>query len=62
MRHIVSGVIGLLLGCLIVVNFLRNGPQGQGAYAAGQLIALAVGVLLLLAGIYYLVLGIRTKR
>jgi hypothetical protein len=40
-----------------VTSFMRGGPQGSGAYAAGQTGALVFGVLLLIIGAYYLLKG-----
>jgi hypothetical protein len=55
MRNRIFGAIGLVWGVLILVNaFLRGGPQGSGAYAAGQTGALVFAVLLVIVGGYTL--------
>jgi hypothetical protein len=63
MRNIVGGAIGLLWGGAILIRFLlQGGPKGQGAYAAGEWIAVVFGLLLLSAGLYYLIQGLREKQ
>jgi hypothetical protein len=58
MRNRVFGAIGLIWGGLILVNgFMRGGPQGSGAYAAGQTGALVFAVLLVIVGGYYFLKG-----
>jgi len=58
MRNRIFGAIGVVWGAAIVVNtFLRGGPQGSGAYAAGQVGALVFAVLLVIVGGYYLLKG-----
>lgn len=58
MRNRIVGGIGVAWGGLILVNsFMRGGPQGSGAYAAGQTGALVFAVLLLIVGGYYLLKG-----
>jgi predicted phage tail protein len=55
MRNRVFGAIGVVWGGLILVSsFFRGGPQGAGAYAAGQTGALVFAVLLVIVGGYYL--------
>jgi hypothetical protein len=68
MRNFISGIVGVAFGGFILLNgFLRGGPQGAGAYRAGQIAAMAFGGLLLVGGMYYLVQGLKganapTKR
>jgi hypothetical protein len=58
MRNLISGIVGTLLGAAILLgSLLRGGPQGEGAYQAGQFVGLAFGVLFFFAGLYYLYLG-----
>jgi hypothetical protein len=58
MRNRIFGGIGVVWGGLILVTwFMRGGPQGSGAYAAGQTGALVFGVLLLIIGAYYVLKG-----
>jgi hypothetical protein len=58
MRNRIFGAIGLIWGGLILVNgFMRGGPQGSGAYAAGQTGALVFAVLLVIVGGYYVLKG-----
>lgn len=55
MRNKIFGAIGILWGGGILISaFMRGGPQGSGAYAAGQTSALVFGALLLIVGAYYL--------
>jgi uncharacterized membrane protein HdeD (DUF308 family) len=62
MRNLISGVVGIVLGAFILLgSLLRGGPQGEGAYRAGQVTALLFGLLCLVAGIYYLVKGIKER-
>jgi hypothetical protein len=57
-RNRIFGAIGVIWGgAMLVSAFLRGGPEGSGAYAAGQTTALAFGCLLLLVGGYYLLRG-----
>jgi hypothetical protein len=49
----------VLGGRIVLGSVLGGGPQGGGASGAGQVMGLLFGVLLLGAGIFYLVLGIR---
>jgi hypothetical protein len=51
MRNRILGAIGVIWG------FMTGGPQGAGAYKAGQTGALVFGVLLMLVGGYTLVKG-----
>jgi hypothetical protein len=58
MRNRIFGGIGVIWGTLILLNaFMRGGPQGSGAYAAGQTGALVFAVLLVIIGGYYLLKG-----
>jgi hypothetical protein len=60
MRNLISGIIGIVLGLAIVlVQILRGGRQGEGAFAVGQIIGLIMGVLFFVLGVVYLILGIR---
>lgn len=61
MRNRIFGAIGVIWGGVMLVSALfRGGPQGSGAYAAGQNAALVFAVLLVLVGGYYLVKGGKT--
>ena len=58
MRNRIFGAIGLVWGGLMLLSsFLQGGPQGSGAYAAGQTAALVFAALLVLVGGYYLMKG-----
>jgi hypothetical protein len=58
MRNRIFGGVGVVWGILILLNaFMRGGPQGSGAYAAGQTGALVFAVLLVVVGGYYLLKG-----
>jgi hypothetical protein len=60
MRNLISGIVGLTLGSLCLLsNLIKGGPQGEGAYFAGQVCGLIMGILFFLGGIVYLVLGVR---
>ena len=61
MRNRIFGAIGVIWGGVMLVSALfRGGPQGSGAYAAGQNAALVFAVLLVLVGGYYLAKGGKT--
>lgn len=63
MRNIIFGAIGVLWGAAILVSSMSGGSaQGSGAYANGAGAATFFAVLLLIAGGYYLVKGIRERR
>ena len=58
MRNRIFGAIGVTWGGLMLISsFMRGGPQGSGAYAAGQTGALVFAVLLVVIGGYYLAKG-----
>ena len=59
MRNRIFGAIGVLWGGLILFSTLVKRPmiEGSGAYAAGQLMALVLAVLLFGVGLYYLIKG-----
>jgi hypothetical protein len=58
MRNRIVGGIGVVWGGFILVSaIVRGGPQGSGAYAAGQTGALVFAVLLVIIGGYYLLKG-----
>jgi hypothetical protein len=60
MRNRIFGGIGVIWGGLMLVSaFLRGGPRGSGAYAAGQNAALVFAVLLVIVGGYYLLKGVQ---
>ena len=62
MRNRVFGAIGVIWGGAILASALfRSGPQGSGAYASGQIAGLVFGVLMFIAGIYYLLKDGRKK-
>jgi hypothetical protein len=62
MRNRIFGAIGMTWGGLMLVSsFMRGGPQGSGAYAAGQTGALVFAVLLVMIGGYYLAKGSAKK-
>lgn len=55
MRNRIFGAIGVLWGgAMLVSSLFRGGPEGSGAYAAGQTTALVFAVLLVLIGGYFL--------
>jgi hypothetical protein len=55
-RNRISGIIGTVWGAGIILSRLAGcNPQAQNqSYATGQNAALVFGVLLLIAGLYYL--------
>jgi hypothetical protein len=58
MRNRIFGAIGVIWGGLMLVSAIsRGGPQGSGAYAAGQTGAQVFAVLLVVVGGYYLLKG-----
>jgi hypothetical protein len=59
MRKLISGIVGLAWGGMILLyDLLNGGPQGEGAYHAGQMAGLITGILFFVLGAVYLVLGI----
>ena len=60
MRHLIGGIVGLLWGGgILLMAFLRGGPQGEGAYRAGSICGIVTGGLFFVAGAFSLFLGIR---
>jgi hypothetical protein len=57
MRNRIFGAIGVIWGSGILLGGIVRPPEGEGAYAAGQMTALVFGGLLLAAGAYYLIKG-----
>jgi hypothetical protein len=58
MRNRIFGGVGVIWGgAMLVKAFLHGGPEGTGAYAAGQTGALVFGGLLVIVGGYYLLMG-----
>lgn len=59
MRNRILGLIGVVWGGFILLN--RNSqnvaPTGDRAYDAGLKIGLVFGILLLVSGLYYLIVG-----
>ncbi len=56
MRNKIFGVIGILWGGAMVISMLTRGVRvGTGSYGAGVIIGQLMGVLMLVAGIYYVV-------
>ena len=54
MRNKVLGGIGILWGGLIVGRWVFSGmPVGYGPFAAGQFYGVMLGLIMLVAGIYY---------
>lgn len=60
MRNWISGIVGVVWGGLIVLRalFVVGLPTGDGALMTGYLIGVGIGVLMFLAGIYYIVKAI----
>jgi hypothetical protein len=62
MRSLISGAVGVLFGGFILFNFLiQGGAKGESAYRAGQYVALVMGILFFVGGVYYLVIGLREQ-
>ena len=58
MRNRIFGGIGVLWGgAVLVSSLMKGGPEGQGAYAAGQTGGMIFGGLLFVAGLYFLIKG-----
>ena len=53
-RNTVLPIIVLVWGALIVINMLTSGPEGSGAYAAGQLAAGVFGVVMVVLAVRHL--------
>ena len=60
MRNIIFGAIGVLWGSLLLLYSIFGPANQGGAYGAGQTAGTVFGVLMLGAGLYYLVQGIQT--
>ncbi|MFO0864870.1 MAG: hypothetical protein U0744_09500 [Gemmataceae bacterium] len=63
MRNIIFGGIGVVWGGGVVLYSLLSGSEVQirnGAFAGGKIAGLALGVLLLIVGGFYLVQGFRS--
>jgi hypothetical protein len=58
MRNIVLGALGVLSGALLLLEVLRRGLEGEGAYYAGQIAALASSPVLIGIGAFALFTGI----
>lgn len=55
MRNKVMGVIGILWGGAMTARWLMGGvPKANGAYGAGVIVGQTMGVMMLVAGLYYL--------
>ena len=53
MRDRIFGAIGIIWGgAILVFTVVRGGPQGRGAYGAGELAGVILGALMLIAGLY----------
>jgi hypothetical protein len=58
MRNRIFGGIGVIWGgAILIFSLIRGGPQGEGAYKAGQMTGMIFGGILLIVGLYYLVKG-----
>jgi len=63
MRNLISGIVGICFGSFILLGFvLRGGPRGAGGYLVGQYIALGMGALFVVGGVYYIVKGFNELR
>ncbi len=63
MRNRILGGIGVVWGgAILLFSLLKGGPQGEGAYAAGQTMGMIFGGLLLVVGFYYLIKGDGNKK
>ena len=58
MRNRIFGGIGVVWGAgVLIYSLLKGGPEGGGAYAAGQIGGMIFGGLLFVVGLYYLIKG-----
>jgi len=63
MRNLLSGIVGIVFGTFMLLgSLLRGGLQGGGAYLAGQVMGLVFGIVFLVAGVFYLVKGIKEVK
>src|SRR5205823_2379616 len=60
-NRIVGSICVLWGGAVVAYSLTKGGPQGQGAYTAGQTAGTVFGVVLLAVGLYYLVKGVGAK-
>ncbi len=64
MRRKIFGVIGVVWGGALLINWMVSGTpsSGSSAYQSGQTIGLIFGVLLLVAGAYALLTSSKRKN
>jgi hypothetical protein len=63
MRNRIFGAIGVIWGgAVLVYSLTKGGPQGQGAYAAGEIGAMIFGGVMFVVGLYYLIKGSGTSQ
>lgn len=63
MKNRIFGGIGVLWGgAVLVSSMLKGGPEGNGAYGAGQTGGLVFAGLLLVVGLYFLIKGGGPKK
>ena len=63
MRNRILGGIGVLWGGgVLIFSLVKGGPQGQGAFAAGQTTAVILSGLMFVVGLYYLIKGDGSSR
>ncbi len=63
MRNKIFGAVGVIWGGAVLVSaFLRGGPEGSGAYAAGNAAGIAFGALLFIVGGYFLIRGSKKPK
>jgi len=63
MRNRIFGAIGVVWGVAVLISaFLRGGPEGSGAYAAGNTAGIVLGALLFIVGGYYLIRGSKKSK
>jgi hypothetical protein len=60
MRNVIFGGIGVLWGGAVVVYGLFGAPRGEGEYLAGQVCGGIFGLVMFLAGLFYLITGLRS--
>jgi len=63
MRNIIFGVIGILWGLAIILYaLLSESSSAGGTYQAGKIIGILFGVLLFVAGPFYLIRGLKELK
>jgi hypothetical protein len=62
-RNVISGTIGILWGgALILARIFGGAPSGSASYQSGSWTGTAIGIVMLVAGIYYVRKGLLARK